>query len=368
MTEIKLMVGCTWDPSQLDLIAVLNEQYNSKNIKITEMYGSLRADYIKLPSARPDYRLPDINIKEFELYIKKASDKNISINYSCNGTFAGTVQDMARNEKQLARLFKSLEDIGVSRLTLAHPLLIEIANASCRLPIEISTILHSSTLANLSVYRNWRVDKVCLNLYLNRDFSFLRVYNKMARKYGISVSLIANEFCMFGSSPCHGILRQACYDQSSNGGNSSKHFSNWPFSRCHAARKENPSSWLKAGFILPQHLRKYLELTSIANFKITGRTNTLEHVLFLMQAYMSENYQGGLSSLWIDQGNQNKKQLEEEINIKVPELERIGFFNRWFDKKPEDCRYTCNVDCNWCDVKYSELNRTASISNSRRNQ
>lgn len=357
MAAIKLMVGCTWEPAQLEFIAVLNDKYNAKNIRIASMYGSLRTEYIKLPSARPNYRLPDIKIKEFERYVKKANDKNIAINYSCNGSFVGSVQDIVQNEQQICRLFQSLEDIGISRLILTHPLLIEMANAACKLPIEISTILHSSNLANLSVYRNWRVDKVCTNLYLNRDFSFLNAYNKRASEYGISVSLIANEFCMFGSSPCHGILRQACYDHSSCGGNFSKHFANWPFSRCHAARKTEPSSWLKAAFILPQHMRKYLELANITNFKITGRTNSLEHVLFLMQTYMSENYQGGLSSLWVDQGHQDKESLEAEVNIRVSDLEKINFFDRWFKKNPKNCKYTCGDDCNWCDMKYLEMEK-----------
>ena len=261
MEEINLIVGCTWDIEQLDLIIELNKKYQDKKIRVSELYGSLRSSYIPLPSARPDYRIPNVNLEHFKEYVSKARDNNLGINYTCNGKFIESIEEIHRKESILGNAFKMLEDIGISNLTLSNPLLIEIAKKYCEIPIDISTIIHPTFIANLPIYTEWDVDKVHVSIYLNRNIPYLRRYNDAAKRHNIKPCLLANEFCMFGRSPCLGILRDACYSCSSTGGNNEGYFANWPFARCHNARMENLVAWISAPFILPQYLRFYKKET-----------------------------------------------------------------------------------------------------------
>lgn len=362
MEEIKFIVGCTWDIEQLDLIIELNKKYQGNNIRVSELYGSLRSSYIPLPSARPDYRIPNIGIGPFKRFVAKARDNNIGINYTCNGTFVESVEEIYEKRNILVDAFKILEDVGISRLTFSNPLLIEIAEEFCDIPIDISTILHPTFIANIQTYSEWNVDKVYVNIYLNRDIQFLKRYNSAAKKYNIRPSLMVNEFCMFGATPCLGIQRDACYACSTSGGNEKGYFSNWPFDRCHTARMENAVAWLSACFILPQHLRFYKKETGISNFKITGRTNSVEHLAFLVKTYFSENYQGELVTLWVDPGKPVEFAIEKQVDITVRELEEVHFFSRWFSKKYEPCDFSCGIECNWCKDKYEEILRRRSIN------
>lgn len=357
MENINLVVGCTWDFEQLDLIIKSNEEYKDKRIGICELYGSLRSSYIHLPSARPNYRIPDVDFNHFRKFVAKARDNNVGINYTCNGSFTEPIAEVYRRKNILRDAFQMLEDVGVSRFTFSNPLLIEIAKKNCNIPVDISTIIHPTFLTNLPVYGAWNVDKVYTNIYLNRNVPFLKKYNNVANKYNIRPCLIVNEFCMFGLSPCSGILRDACYNCSTAGGNENGYFCNWPYGRCHSARMENVVSWLSACFILPQHLRFYKKETGISNFKVTGRTNSVEHVTFLMKMYLSEDYQDELVNLWVDPGEPAKSVIEKKFDIRASELEKVDFFNRWFSNKYPACDFSCGIDCNWCADKYKEILR-----------
>lgn len=354
MVMTELSVGCTWDRRLLDMIAELNEQHAKSGIQVTELYGSLKSHDTGVPSARPDFRLPQIDINEFRKYVLQARSLDIDVNYTCNATMHCSVEELFSKRQLFADFFKFLEDAGVARLTIANPLLIEIANASCKLPLDISTILHPNIIAQIPIYASWRADRVCLDIYRNRDISFLRDYNQTATTHGVAPVLIVNEFCMFGGAPCLGLLRQACYEHSSMGGNEFQRFANWPFSRCHTARMNSLYSWLQARFILPQHLATYTRLTGIRHFKITGRTFTTAHVLRLVSYYLSKEFDGPLPLLWVDPGNKETEDIAKAFNITPKDLESVRFFARWFDDL-QPCDYSCGVTCTYCRDKYEEI-------------
>ena len=118
---------------------------------------------------------------------------------------------------------------------------------------------------------------------------------------------------------------------------------------------KNPVAWLSACFILPQHLRFYKKETGISNFKITGRTNPVEYVTFLIETYLSENYQSELLKLWVDPGKPTGLTIEKEVNITASELENVGFFEKWFSNMYPPCDFSCGTFCNWCKDKYEEI-------------
>ena len=343
------MFGSTWNIEQLESIIKINKEYEKGKIVISELYGSLRNKHIPLLSARADYRIPECDIEDFKKYVQKARENDIEINYTCNAPLVNSVHEIFAAEEEYAKWFIFLEEIGVNRVTVANPLLLGIIDKyAFKLKIEISTIMHSSFATNLDYYQNYNIDRICPNIYLNRNWSFLKEYNRVAEQKGIEVQLLANEFCMYGSTPCFGVYRLACYTQSSFGGNEEMLYDNWPFNECAKARAKNPSSWLKAPFILPQHLHFYMRETGVFNFKISGRTNSIQHVNHLISAYMKQSYNDKLMKLWIEQGNQGIS----KFNVTVEELQEVNFFDRLLNKV--DCNYDCAI-CRWCDEKYAEI-------------
>lgn len=354
MPEINLMVGYVWDNRQLAQILRLNDQYSDKGIRINEVYGSMRSSVISLPSARPDFRIPKVSLNSFEEQVATLIKNGVAINYTCNSTLNNNVKYIQKQESDYIKWFKYLEEVGVSRVTVANPLLIEILRSCSNLPIEISTIMNPTYISSLKYYKEWGVDKVCLNIYMNRNINQLNDFQKYALSLGIDIQLIVNEFCSYGSSPCLGLLRGACFEHSSNRGNKEKLFDGWPFNKCHQARMEDKTSWLRAPFILPQHLRTYQKLTGIHEFKITGRTNSLDHVNFLMGAYMAEEYGGQLIDLWIDPASPNKQLMGKIVDLTCDELIDAGLFDNWFTTD-KACNYDCGFNCNWCDLKFDTI-------------
>lgn len=346
-----LNVGCTWDIEQLYRTIEKNQNTKCSDVKVASLYGSLRREFIDLSSVRPDFRIPKTDIKSFKEYINAANNNGIDIEYTVNAPLVESVEHIFIHEDHYVSLLKMLEDCGVRRFIMANPLLMEIAAKHTKLPIKISTIMAASYISDLKYYKDLNTDAVCINIYKNRNLQFLKMYNKLAESYGISSELVANEFCMFGKSPCSDILRQACYNHSALGGNENKLYNNWPFGRCQQARLEDPSSWLRAPFILPQYMKFYSEMTGIHKFKITGRTNTVEHVDFLIDAYLSENYEGDLLNLYMQPNNDA---VRERIDIQIACLEKVHFFDKWFSEDSNFCNYNC-CECNWCDKKYKEV-------------
>jgi collagenase-like PrtC family protease len=354
MNSTELIVGCTWDRNQLLEIAELNDRFAPQGIRVAELYGSMRSQYTCVPSARPDFRIPDIGFDEFKVFVSMARSFSIGVNYTCNATLHCSVHELFCQRERLSAFFKRLEDMGVARLTISNPLLIEIACEACDLPMSISTIFHPNVISQIPVYSEWRADRICLDIYRNRDISFLRDFNRAATALGIAPVLIANEFCMYGNTPCHGILRQSCYEHSSLGGNEQQRFSGWPFSRCHAERMKHLHSWLQARFILPQHLDTYTRLTGIRHFKITGRTFSTPHVLKLIMHYLNKTFDEPLPVLWLDPGNPTTDEILSAFDVTSTELEEVGFFRQWFEKD-RICDYACGFSCFYCEEKYAEI-------------
>jgi collagenase-like PrtC family protease len=350
---IKLSVGCTWDYEQLLRIIKLNKNHSRDGIQVTSLFGSVRSDVFGLISARPDFRIPDVSINNFIHFVSTAKENGIEISYTFNAPLVRPIKSTYLEKKSIVGAIRRLKQIGINKFVLADPLLFELLEPE-GVRLEVSTIIASMNENTLKYYKNFNVEKVCANIYHNRDIVSLKKLQDAAEKLGMYIELLVNEFCMFGSLPCSEIMRTACYNHSAMGGNQRQYFNNWPFKRCQEARKKEPSSWIKAPFILPQHLEIYGQLTGIENFKIAGRTNSVEQVDFLLNIYMGKNYEGNLARLWCDPYNMKHNRLDE-FPFSVKDLIESGFFNRWFggsEVLTEFCGYLCGQPCSWCDDVY----------------
>lgn len=295
----KLMVGSNYDPAIPQKFKELNDKYESTGIRIDEVYGSIRKIKI-FGSARPDFRVPDISLESFEQSVKELNESGILVNYTENTPI---IDKSELDVEYIKKTLKYLEDIGIGRITVAHPLAMEIVGKYSNLPVEISTIYRANTPYQLRELksRNLNINKICLDVAINRDFAKITKLKKEADSLGIEVELLANEFCI---SDCADRIQ--CYNEHAQCKTESDTalFNRYPMGICTKLRNsKTPIEWTRARFILPQSLDYYTKTLGIERFKVTGRTHPTPYILWVIEEYMKQNYKGNLLQLWADVKN-----------------------------------------------------------------
>ena len=210
---VNFKLGTNFDFVLLDKIDELNKEFRDTNKQINEVYGSERR--MAYLTARPDFRLPDINKSTLESFIKKCKDINVAFNYTFNSIFPGSKQELDTKNNEIKDFVKYLENIGVKRITIASPLLMEITReASSTIGIEVSTVAHICTVSQIKTFKeNYNIEKVCGNLLKNRSIKFLENAANWCNTNDVIYELMVNEFCGTGGKDyltmCH--MRAECY-------------------------------------------------------------------------------------------------------------------------------------------------------------
>lgn len=354
-------IGTAFDLNVIDEVERLNEQYLDKSL-VSEFYGSIACD--STLAARPAFRLPDISRKQLEEFVKKSNDIGVSVNYTLNSMLPfGSKMELVKNKQEIISLIKYLESIGVKLITVANPILLEIIKeADTKMKIEISTCAHIDTLSQIKFYsERYGISKVCGNLLKNRNFNFLKAANKLCEGLGISYELMVNEFCGVGGDnyATHCIYRDSCYlcHATNTSYEDMQALNNYPMNICTSSRNKNPANWLKSQFIRPEDLQTYRLLTGINHFKITGRTGSTEYQIKMLEAYMSEHFDGDLLELWKPLETIQKKNENENVDYRIIDNNKLdGFINHWVVKGHDCSEEVCGETCNYCNKFYEKFN------------
>lgn len=296
---LNLMVGCNYDETLPFEFEFLNGVYAKNDIKISEIYGSIQAIKI-FGSARPDFRIPKTELEKFKKIVKDFVSYNILVNYTENTPIV--------NKKDIDKVLikeklDMLKEFGVGRLTIAHPLAMEIVQELSDLPIEISTIYRANTVYQMRELKRRapNINKMCLDVAQNRNFKLIFKLMEEAKKLGIDIELLANELCIADCAD-----RVQCYNdhvQVSNEKEANEQ-KNYPMGRCTYLRNAlSPVEWTRSRFILPQSMPFYNSITGIDHFKITGRTHPTKYILWIVEQYLKMDYHDNLLGLWADVKN-----------------------------------------------------------------
>ncbi|MBQ8292927.1 MAG: U32 family peptidase [Bacilli bacterium] len=346
----KFKIGFIFNDEYINFIEKIN---NSSVHKIVEVYGSIRE--LSYLSARPKDRVPDISRDEFKKYLNKLKDISVDFNYTLNSTDIGSKEDIFKNTEEIKEFIKFLIDAGVKIFTISLPILAKfIREISSSVQIELSTIIKLESVSQITIWKKiFNISRVCMNISKNREILFLERAMDYCKKEDIDVNLIVNEFCGNGvdnictTSGC--IYRDHCYSLHSKDytSNDSDNLDGYPFSYCSKLRNDE-LIWLKLNFIRPEDLKMYNKI-GINFFKITGRTGTIQYMEKIVNAYMTQRWDGTLQELWFNQIYNSKK-----INIKNSNLE--GFINYWFENKNHLCsNNVCGVTCKYCNSFFEKI-------------
>ena len=349
-------LGCNFDEKLITGIKELNEEFPSDII--SEVYGSDR-DHHQL-TARPWFRLQDIDKKKFEKYVKSLLDLNVWFNYTANSTLPYiTKEALYDNKNQIQDFVKFLSSIGVKRITIANPLLLEIIREVSDIEIEISTCMHIDAVSQIKYYHEtYNVNKVCCNILKNRNFKFLSQAAKYCNDNGVIFEVMLNEFCGVGGNgyATHCVYRDSCYNYHAS--NTSKEdallFDNYPMNRCMCARDSDLENWLRMRFVRPEDLDVYNKF-GVNHFKISGRTGATDYLLSVARDYMSHSHEGNLISLWKPlESIYDESFTGSKLFIDNKKLD--GFIDHWANNLNFNCdNEICGETCTYCHDFYSKV-------------
>ena len=363
MSVALLNVGFNWDIDLAHQLVSANNLLGPPNkTRIASVYGSVVSN--PFGTARPKSRLKNVSKEDQYECSKVLRAGGIELNYTLNISDLGDLRWFEKGERAQIEFLGFLYNVlGVKMLTIAHPLVLErVIKSKIPFEIEISTIMNVDTLGHFDLYKKTssQIKRICLAIGRNRDISFLQKIGRLDKSFPIC-ELLANEFCTVAGHNCAGVFRSSCYScHSHNVGNDM--FNNYPMGRCTKSRWNNPSSWLKARFILPQWMNIYQDL-GINHFKVSGRTHPSEYIIEMAKAYLTRYYGGNLLGLWaqletiwdgFDKQEEIIKELPINLDCSTPKMN--NFIRRWFANPKFRCsEMLCGVECTKCESDYEEI-------------
>lgn len=362
---IKFKLGYNFDGGLLRVIDELNMKFVGK-AKVDEVYGSIRQH--AWLAARPDFRLPDITMMQLREHVEACTRLGIVFNYTLNTINPGTREELLMRGLEIKQMLVQFKEMGIIRLTIANPLLIELVRdlTGDYFEIEVSTVAHVDAVTQIQyLHEKYSLKKVCVGIHKNRSFHWLKNANDYCSQHGIELEILANEFCANGGANASGgytthcAYRDSCYQlhASDKTAADTRLFDGYPMHHCMASRDTHPANWLRTRFVRPQDLALYQEKTGISKFKISGRTGSLEYLEMVIEAYMNGEFKGNLLALWkpLETITNGQSELDHEHGTEIPCDKLDGFLDKWVKSKRFDCAdELCGTTCVYCEDWYNK--------------
>jgi collagenase-like PrtC family protease len=282
---MKLSVAANYD---FDLVSTLAE------FPVAEVYGKFPADAVG--GGRPSYMGTPLTKNDLAAYVSVLNRHGIAFNYLLNSSCLGNREWGRRWQRKLMRLLNSLVLMGVRRITVSTPYLLErVKTAFPELYVKIGIYAQIDTPRRARFWRDLGADALTLESFsINRDFTMLR---SIRGAVDCELQLIANHPCLPNCSmqPYH----QNGFAHSSDG--SRRLFLDYCFLSCTLKRLEDPSLLIKAGWIRPEDIDFYGAL-GYEHFKLLERGIPSAELLKRVKAYSERHFAGNLAELILPYG------------------------------------------------------------------
>jgi len=343
------------------------------NSQIEEVYSSMRSSDSGLPTARPDFRLKSISWDDLERYVDKCHKYGIQYNYTMNANDVGNLEEFSKIYDNIVKGVKKLESIGIDRITISNPLLLDLVCKHTKIPIEASTIMNINSIQTPKVIKSLypNIDKICMSIEKNRSIGFVQKMKSACDEVGITLEIMTNEFCMVDNAPCSNIHRNTCYmlhsanmtqDVAQKGLNSDgtrqpKGVAGYPWfvkTGCIFGRDIDKTAWLNSRTIWPNEFFKYSEVTSVKKFKVTCRTAPKEFGLTLIERYMKGEYNGLLAGLWLQLQASTLSARKNFDEIQKNSAEKVPYHTELLSKPH---KMKMRKDGNWVTGNFTFMDR-----------
>ncbi len=291
----KFSLAANYDPELIPLIAAY---------PIDEVYGKLPADGIN--GGRPRYLATPLSEGDLRSYIALLDSHGIAFNYLLNGSCFGNREWSRSWQKKVSSLLDKLGNMGVRRLTVSTPFLLEMIKS--RFPefkVRVGIYAQVDTPRRARFWEDLGADAITLESFsINRDFSRL---SKIRQSVQCDLQLIANHVCLM-NCPMQSYHQNGFAHASDN---SESLFIDYCLLRCSRLRLTDPAQFIKSSWIRPEDLTIY-ENMGYTTFKLLERGIPSTELLRRVKAYSERRYDGNLADLLLSYGF--KEPIRKESN------------------------------------------------------
>jgi collagenase-like PrtC family protease len=329
MGNIEFSVPYNNDPDTLTEISKWKE-YNGNRIK--EIYLSGPQEYAgsgRISKAQSFEKFTDTVNRIHNEGIRV----NLLMNSVCEGSDWYSQQVLNSTMDYLNRVFNIFD---VEAITIANPMYIrEVRRRFPQVEICASVLADIDCIDKAIIYKKAGADSFTPDVNINRN---LRLLKKIKEKTGLGIKLMVNEGCLY-KCPFRKFHFNYISHRSRNPGTDGNRAEDNVFSlNCIQVSKSDPSQLIKSGWIRPEDMEKYSEISSF--FKLVGRTSSMNMILRSLKAYMEEKWDGDLLELMA--GNLYSCGMSNMLHLDNQSLGTEGFF-----EKVTSCDHEC-IDCNYC--------------------
>ncbi len=265
-----------------------------KGFPVEEVFGKLPSDFTG--GGRPSYMGGSLSERELARYVALLAENGIAFNYLLNSACMGNREWGRGFQKKLMGLLARLGRMGVKRLTVSTPFLLEAIKA--RFPeffVKVGIYAQVDTPRRARFWEDLGADAITLESFsINRNFRRLAAIRAAVR---CELQLIANHPCL-PNCPMQS-YHQNGFAHGSDG--SRRLFIDYCFLRCTRTRLEDPSLFVKAAWIRPEDTAAY-EALGFGTFKLLERNIPSGELLKRVRAYSERSFQGNLAEIILPYG------------------------------------------------------------------
>ncbi len=280
---------------------------------------------------------PVQSFDEFRDTVNRIHNEGIRVNLLMNSVCEGADwYSPGLLNNTMAYLKEVFEGCHVEAITIANPMYIrEVRKRFPQVEICASVLADIDCIDKAMIYKKAGADSFTPDVNINRN---LRLLKKIKEKTCLEIKLMVNEGCLF-KCPFRKFHFNYISHRSRNPGTDGNRSEDNVFSlNCIQVTKSDPSQLLKSGWIRPEDLEKYGEISNF--FKLVGRTSSKEMICRSLKAYMGEKWDGDILELMA--GNLYSCGMSNLLHLDNRILETEGFF-----EKVTSCDHEC-IDCNYC--------------------
>ncbi len=282
---MELTVAANFDPEVVPEMA---------RYPVREVYGKLPGDFVG--GGRPSYMGTPITNRGIREYVALLEEHGIAFNYLLNSSCQGNREWTRRWQKRLMRMLERLGDLGIRRLTVSTPFLLEVVKS--RFPefrIKVGIYAQVDTPRRAKFWESLGADAINLESFsINRNFARLAAIREAV---DCDLQLIANHSCLPNCALQN--YHQNGFAHASDG--SGGIFLDYCFLRCSHLRLRDPSMFIKSAWIRPEDLTVYEEM-GYTTFKLIERGMPSEELIKRVKAYSERQFEGNLAELVLSYG------------------------------------------------------------------
>src|ERR1035437_9707061 len=217
---------------------------------IDEVYGKCPTDGVS--GGRPRYLATPLSETDLRNYILLLERQGIAFNYLLNGACFGNREWTRPWQKRVMALLAKLGDMGVRRVTVSTPFLLELVKR--RFPefkVRVGIYAQVDTPRRARFWEELGADAIVLESFsINRNFRRLAAIRRAVR---CALELLANHVCLM-NCPMQSYHQNGFAHVSDD---TSTLFIDYCLLRCSRTRLTDPSQFIKSAWIRPEGLAVY---------------------------------------------------------------------------------------------------------------